>query len=245
MKNRTQDAVGIVLTRNEVWLLLNALNAAAPPALLWSGDPLEPWHLGDLNAKLRAALHPDPVKDIDERPIIPLDSEMGTDLAIAGVKPLVVSEGYDVGSLLVACAERGWGAELVLPRGAHPATPATATVHARRDRGPGQPDEATYHGLERPVVAMARALIGALVGARAAEDMAGDGLFEGADARIDPTARRFDEYVIWAASIGRGQKQRVIDSMAKRGWDLVADEIGQPNGKLVFRRPAQAKTAGA
>ncbi|MGH2534748.1 MAG: hypothetical protein ACRDJW_21015 [Thermomicrobiales bacterium] len=228
------------MSRNEVWLLLHALGAAAPPAVGRDGESLEPWVLGDLREKLRDVLQPDPVRDVDQRPIITVDSDLGRGLAAAGIKPLVVADGYDVGSLFAACAERGWGAELKLPRGANPATPATAIVRARRDRGPGESDEATYIGLERAVVALARALTGALVGARAEEDLAAAGVLSSAAATAAPApapADRYDEHVIYGNTIGSEMKQDVIARMARQGWELVLDEGKGPNDRLVFRRP--------
>lgn len=241
---RQHDAHGIVLSRNEIWLILNALNAAAPPPLGWDGQPIEPWEMGELQTKLRDALHPDPVKGVEERPVITMDSDAGRDLARAGIKPLVVPDGYDLGSLFAACAERGWGAEVDLPRGAVRETPAMATVRVRRDRAEGLPDEATYTGVERPVVALARAMIGALVEARSAEDLEAEGIFGPAwrdgFARANPFAKasdRADEYVVHGTAIGRGQKQNLIARMARQGWEVVVDEGDGPNDRVVFRRP--------
>ncbi|MDX6626651.1 MAG: hypothetical protein QOE56_1640, partial [Solirubrobacterales bacterium] len=216
------------------------------PPLGWDGQPPEPWEVGELQAKLRDALQPDPVRGIEEQPVIAMDSQMGQDLAAAGIRPLVVPHSYDIGSLLAACAERGWGAEIELPRGAIPRTPAMVTVCTRRDRGEGRPDEATYVGLERPVVALARAMIGALVGARSAEDLEAEGILipprPGRDelGRVRTRtgdSRRYDEYVIHGSAIGRGQKERVVKRMARQGWEVVVDEGEGPNDLLIFRRP--------
>lgn len=158
-----QDSVGVVLTRNEIWLLLHALTAGPKPALSWDGRDLEPWVIGELQRRLRVALNPEPVKDLEIRPVIRLDSEMGQNLVIEEITPLVTADAFDLGTLFHACAQRGWGAEVVLPPGSIESTPATATVRVKRDDGEGGEQELTYIGVERPVVALARALIAALV----------------------------------------------------------------------------------
>ncbi|CAN5869660.1 hypothetical protein BH24CHL4_BH24CHL4_02720 [soil metagenome] len=162
------DEVGVVLTRNEVWLLLHALAGARLPAVDWEGNALEPWVVGELRARLQAALRPDPLSDVEERPIIRLDSDMGRSLAMAEVRPLVIEDGYDLGSLFAACAERGWGAELRLPVGGGVETPAEAVVTVGTGHwalGTGEQaavsGQREFVGLERPVVAFARALVGA------------------------------------------------------------------------------------
>lgn len=154
------DAVGVVLTRNEIWLLLHALSAGPKPLLGWDGSELEPWVIGELQRRLREVLRPETVKDVDLRPVIRIDSEMGQNLVIEGIRPLVTSDAYDLGTLFHACAERAWGAEVVLPPGAIDSTPATAIVRVKA----GESGEiVAYRGVERPVVALARALIAALV----------------------------------------------------------------------------------
>src|SRR5680860_915875 len=136
------DEVGVVLTRNEVWLLLHALAGSKLPAVDWEGNALEPWVVGELRARLQAALRPDPLSDVEERPIIRLDSDMGRSLAMAEVRPLVIEDGYDLGSLFAACAERGWGATLTLPVGGGVETPAQAKVTVgNRQWAKGNSDE--------------------------------------------------------------------------------------------------------
>jgi hypothetical protein len=164
-----QDAVGVVLTRNEIWLLLHALTAGPKPALGWDGRDLEPWVIGELQRRLREALNPEPVKDVEIRPVIRLDSEMGQNLVLEDISPLVTADAFDLGTLFHACSQRGWGAEVVLPPGAIGSTPATATVRVKRDDGAGVETEESYIGVERPVIALARALIAALVSAPAEE----------------------------------------------------------------------------
>ena len=211
------DEVGVVLTRNELWLLLNALTGADLPAVDWEGNRLEPWVVGELRARLQAALRPDPLSDVEERPVIRVDSELGRSLAAAGVRPLVIEDGYDLGSLIAVCGERGWGAEVRLPVGSGPRTPAEAVVRN------GEAGE--FVGLERPVVALARALLGALdakgsVGAKPAKEGGSD--------------RAFEEHVIWADSINPGEREETVRKMAGQGWELVVEE----GGRLVFRRLA-------
>jgi len=275
------DEVGVVLTRNEVWLLLNALAGAKLPAVDWEGNALEPWVVGELRSRLQAALRPDPLSDLEERPIIRLDSDMGRSLAMAGVRPLVIEDGYDLGSLFAACAERGWGATLTLPVGGGVETPAQAkvTVGNRQwakgnsdesqavvrvpqavDRGPQDgdgprptnDDSRDFVGLERPVVAFARALVGAAFSAQAADRGPravgrgpqadeSDGLRPTNDG-LRPTndgprptndgPRSFDEHMIFADAIAPGERDKTIQRMAMRGWELVGEE----DGEMVFRR---------
>jgi hypothetical protein len=224
------DAVGLVLTRNEVWLLLNALEGARLPAVDWEGNALEPWVAGELRERLQAALRPDPLSDVEERPIIRLDSDMGRSLAMAEVRPLVLEDGYDLGSLFAACAERGWGATLTLPVGGGVETPAEARVTVSSQQ-PAASSQQTFVGLERPVVAFARALVGACFaelphpqgrhGGTAPTSLAGEG-----------SPRAFDEHVIFSDAIAPGERERTIERMAGRGWELVRDE----GERLVFRR---------
>jgi hypothetical protein len=239
------DEVGVVLTRNEVWLLLNALEGARLPAVDWEGNALEPWVAGELRARLQAALRPDPLSDVEERPIIRLDSDMGRSLAMAEVRPLVIEDGYDLGSLFAACAERGWGATLTLPVGGGVSTPAEAVVTVDGEmgrRGDGEDEggkaerrigekgndngrrQREFVGLERPVVAFARALVGACF----ADGPHPQPLFREGEG----STRAFDEHVIFADAIAPGERERTIERMAGRGWELVRDD----GEKLVFRR---------
>ena len=161
------DAVGVVLSRNEIWLLLHALSAGPKPVLGWDGSELEPWVIGELQRRLKEVLRPEQVNDVDVRPVIRIDSEMGQNLVLEGVRPMVTSDAYDLGTLFHACAERSWGAEVVLPPGAIDSTPATAIVRVKRDDESGE--TVTYRGVERPVVALARAVIAALVNSSGSE----------------------------------------------------------------------------
>jgi hypothetical protein len=162
------DAVGVVLTRNEIWLLLHALSAGPKPVLGWDGSELEPWVIGELQRRLKEVLRPETVKDVDVRPVIRIDSEMGQNLVLEGIRPMVTSDAYDLGTLFHACAERAWGAEVVLPPGAIDSTPATAVVRVKTDAENGS-EVVAYRGVERPVVALARALIAALVNSSGVE----------------------------------------------------------------------------
>jgi hypothetical protein len=160
----------VVLTRNEIWLLLHALTAGPRPALSWDGRELEPWVIGELQRRLREALSPEPVRDVEIRPVIRLDSEMGQNLVIEEIKPLVTPDAFDLGTLFHACAQRGWGAEVVLPPGSIESTPATATVRVKREPTADGSVEEAFVGVERPVVALARALIAALVSTNGNEE---------------------------------------------------------------------------
>jgi hypothetical protein len=228
------DDIGVVLTRNEIWLLLHALAEAKAPAVDWEGNRVEPWVVGELRSRLQAALRPEPLSDVEERPIIRLDSEMGRSLAQEGVRPLVLSDGYDLGSLVAACAERGWGCDVHLPTGAGPMTPAEAVV-----RTPGGEE---FVGLERPVVALARAVIGAGSGSLTP----GPSPDRGKSLTPDPSPDRgtsltpspspdrgrgesgtFEEYVVPAEGINAGERERLIRLMGDEGWELVReDEAG-------------------
>src|SRR5258708_7948239 len=112
------DTVGVVLTRNEVWLLLHALSSGTTPPLGWDGRELEPWTVGELRRRLQETLSPPPIGNVSLRPVIGFDTEVGRDLAREGVRPLVIENAFDIGSMLNACMERGWGAEISVPRGA-------------------------------------------------------------------------------------------------------------------------------
>jgi hypothetical protein len=243
------DEVGIVLTRNEIWLLLHALAESRLPLIDWEGNSLEPWVVGELKSRLQAALHPDPLSDVEERPIIRLDSDMGRSLAMANVRPQVIEDGYDLGSLFAACAERGWGAELRLPAGGGPSTPAEAVVTvgigSRSGSGAAKPQQ--FVGLERPVVAFARALVGAAFcgdeeqksrenrSSGEAQPIGLESNTDRQDARSSSTnaGRDTDEHLIYLDAIAPGERESTIDRMAKRGWDLVKEA----DGRLVFRRP--------
>ncbi|MGE3798878.1 MAG: hypothetical protein AB7G88_13685, partial [Thermomicrobiales bacterium] len=229
------DDIGVVLTRNEIWLVLHALAEAAPPAVDWEGNRVEPWVIGELRARLQAALQPDALGDVEERPIVRLDSEMGQSLAQAGVRPLVLSDGYDLGSLMAGCAERGWGAEVRLPVGAGPKTPAEAVV----SRGTGQRAGGTgedgsdldvprsFVGLERPVVALARAMIGAAEGTGhwapgnreegKGQRAKGDG--DDVSRTTDMGPRGYEEYVAPVEGMNPGERGALVERMAKRGWE--------------------------
>lgn len=213
------EPVGLVLSRNEIWLLLHALTAGPRPAVGWDGSPLEPWAAGELRLRLQSALNPEPLGAVDQRPIIDLDSDMGRTLAAAGVMPLITDDGFDLGAIVAACAERGWGAQVSIPLGSTSVTPADATVTTRNDKGDAQ----LHTGLERPVVALARAFIAAWMEASQF----------GAPARpeIGP-----DQYVIYLDSVGPGDKPETIERMKRQGWELILDESGQPDARLIFRK---------
>lgn len=218
------ESVGLVLSRNEIWLLLHALTAGPRPAISWDGSPLEPWAIGELRSRLQTALDPEPLGAVDQRPIIDLDSDMGRTLASAGVLPLITDDGFDLGAIVAACAERGWGAQVSIPLGSTTVTPADALVTMRDDTG----QERTYTGLERPVVALARAFIAAWTETRQHE----------APPR---TTLEPDQYAIYLDSIGPGDKPDTIERMKRQGWELVLDESGQPDARLIFRKVEQSK----
>lgn len=212
------EPVGLVLSRNEIWLLLHALTAGPRPAVGWDGSPVEPWAAGELRLRLQSALNPEPLGAVDQRPIIDLDSDMGHTLAAAGVMPLVTDDGFDLGAIVAACAERGWGAQISIPLGATQVTPADAVVTTRNAHGESQ----VHTGLERPVVALARAFIAAWM------EMS---QFSGPE-RLDVGP---DHYVIYLDSVGPGDKPETIARMKRQGWELVIDETGQLNARLIFR----------
>jgi hypothetical protein len=213
------EPIGLVLSRNEIWLLLHALTAGPRPAVGWDGTPLEPWAAGELRSRLQAALNPEPLGAVDQRPIIDLDSDMGRTLAAAGVTPLVTDDGFDLGAIVAACADRGWGAQVSIPLGATPVTPADAAVTIRGERGEAQ----VHTGLERPVVALARAFIAAWMEARQHGEFPGSGV-------------EADQYAIYLDSVGPGDKPETIERMRRQGWELMLDESGQPDGRLIFRK---------
>lgn len=240
------DEVGVVLTRNEIWLLLNALAAGALPSVGWDGSEVEPWVYGELRARLQAALDPDSVSDVEQRPIIRLDSDMGRSLASAGIKPMLIPDGYDLGTLFAACAERGWGAELRLPLGASRQTPADAIVRTKQVSDEGETVTAEFVGVERPVVALTRAVLGALLAQPSTRaDEASDqdasrsespGSHGAPLSRENPEAT-YDEHVIFAHALPPREKEPTIAQMAKKGWELVVEEGPREDGRLVFRRP--------
>ena len=213
------ESVGLVLSRNEIWLLLHALTAGPRPAIGWDGTPLEPWAIGELRSRLQAALDPEPLGAVDRRPIIDLDSDMGHTLASAGVLPLITGDGFDLGAIVAACAERGWGAELRIPLGSTAVTPADAAVTIRDDAGQAR----THTGLERPVVALARAFIAAWMASSQS----------GVSPRPEIDS---DHYAIYLDSIGPGDKPETIERMKRKGWELVLDESGQADARLIFRK---------
>ncbi|MCA9860210.1 MAG: hypothetical protein KC438_10825 [Thermomicrobiales bacterium] len=213
------EPVGLVLTRNEIWLLLHALTAGPRPAVGWDGSPLEPWVAGELRLRLQSALNPEPLGAVDQRPIIDLDSDMGRTLATAGVLPLVTDDGFDLGAIVAACADRGWGAQISIPLGSTPVTPADAVVTSRTPSG----ETAAHTGLERPVVALARAFIAAWMESNQ----------HGVPARPDVGP---DQYVIYLDSVGPGDKPETIERMKRQGWELILDETGQPDARLIFQK---------
>lgn len=273
------DDIGVVLTRNEIWLLLHALAEASVPPVDWEGNRVEPWVVGELRSRLQSALRPEPLSDVEERPVIRLDSEMGRSLAQAGVRPLVLSDGYDLGSLVAACAERGWGVELRLPVGAGPVTPAEAVVtvgkgqeatdEGKGQRANGKGDEdvpptddgsrtaahepRSFVGLERPVVALARALLGAAGSQQPAfstaltPDPASDrataltpdpapAAGRGESTYPQPTDHQPrtpdheprttdpDVYLVPAAAINAGERDALLRTMAAQGWELLGED---------------------
>ena len=76
--------------------------------------------------------------------------------------------------------------------------------------------------LERPVVALARAFIAAWMEA----------------SQLSPAERLEaapDQYVIYLDSVGPDDKAETIERMKRQGWELVLDETGQPDARLIFR----------
>jgi hypothetical protein len=41
--------------------------------------------------------------------------------------------------------------------------------------------------------------------------------------------------VIYLDSVGPGDKQATIERMKRQGWELILDETGQPEARLIFR----------
>jgi hypothetical protein len=223
--NAQGDAqTGLVLTRNEIWLLLHALAETTAPALRWDGNDLEPWEVGELQRKLRSALQAEPVDSIEAAVIVPIDSELGAELLGADFGRLALSQAFDLGSLVAACADRGWGIALELPRGANARTPANVTVRV-------QEGDREFSALERPIVAVARAMLAA---AASTSDV--DGAIEAGGSSPAP-ATHYDEYAISAASIQRGKVEETMARMAAQGWELVREETSADGSRYIFRRP--------
>jgi hypothetical protein len=135
------------------------------------------------------------------------------------VAPLVTDDGFDLGAIVAACADRGWGAQVSIPLGSTPVTPADALVTTRGATGEPQ----THTGLERPVVALARAFIAAWME------------MSQFSAPERPAAEP-DQYVIYLDSVGPGDKPDTIERMKQKGWELIVDESGQPDARLIFRK---------
>jgi len=215
---------GVVLSRNELWLVLHALAGTTPPALRWDGNPLEPWEVGELQRKLRAALQGDSSESADPAFVTPIDSELGAELLGAGFDRRALSHAFDLGSLVAACADRGWGVRLELPRGGNARTPANATVSVH-----GTDGELEFSALERPVVAVARAMLAATA------SVAGSPVTPEPSETTTP-APAYEEYAIASASIQRGKEEQTITRMAEQGWELVREEQTDDGSRYVFRR---------
>lgn len=216
---------GVVLSRNELWLVLHALAGVTAPALRWDGNPLEPWELGELQRKLRTALQGDPSAAADPGFVTPIDSELGAELLGAGFDRRALSHAFDLGSLVAACADRGWGVRLELPRGGNARTPANATVSVR-----GAGGEQEFSALERPVVAVARAMLAA------AASVAGGSAAPELPPAATPAPAGYEEYAIASASIQRGKEEQTITRMTDQGWELVREEPTEDGSRYVFRR---------
>ena len=226
--NAQGDAqTGLVLTRNEIWLLLHALAEITAPTLRWDGNDLEPWEVGELQRKLRSALQAEPAESIESAVIVPIDSELGAELLGADFSRLALSQAFDLGSLVAACADRGWGIVLELPRGANARTPANATVRVQRG-------DREFSALERPIVAVARAMLAA-----AASTSAPDGAIDASGLSLAPAAIHYDEYAISAASIQRGKEEETMARMAAQGWELVREDTSADGSRYIFRRPTE------
>src|SRR4029079_6069947 len=91
---------------------------------------------------------------MEARVIFRIDSELGAELLGADFGRLALSQAFDLGSLVAACADRGAGIALACPRGPSARTPANATVRV-------QEGEREFSALERPIVAVARAMLAA------------------------------------------------------------------------------------
>ena len=214
---------GVVLTRNEIWLLLHALAETTAPALRWDGNNLEPWEMGELQRKLRGALQAEPVEAIESAVIVPIDSELGAELLGADFSRQALSQAFDLGSLVAAWADRGWGLTLEMPRGANARTPVSATVSLHED-------EREFSALERPIVAVARAMLAAAASTSLTPPVP--------VAPPSPAIVRYEEYAISVASIQRGKEEATIDRMGEQGWELVREESTGDGNRYIFRRPA-------
>ena len=214
---------GVVLTRNEIWLLLHALAETTAPALRWDGNNLEPWEMGELQRKLRGALQAEPVEAIESAVIVPIDSELGAELLGADFSRRALSQAFDLGSLVAACADRGWGLTLEMPRGANARTPVSATVSLHED-------EREFSALERPIVAVARAMLAAAASTSSTPPEP--------VAPPPPAIVRYEEYAISSAPIQRGKDEETIARMAEQGWELVREDSTGDGSRYIFRRPA-------
>jgi len=214
---------GVVLSRNQLWLVLHALAGTTPPALRWDGNPLEPWEMGELQRKLRTALQGEALEPADPSFVAPIDSELGAELLGAGFDRRAMSHAFDLGSLIAACADRGWGMTLELPRGGNARTPANATVSVNGPEG-----EQDFNALERPIVAVARAMLAAA--ATVAVDRVNG------DSTSTTDGSTYEEYSITSASIQRGKEEQTIRRMSEQGWELVREEQTDDGSKYVFRR---------
>jgi hypothetical protein len=217
---------GVVLSRNELWLVLHALSGATAPGLRWDGNPLEPWELGELQRKLRSALHGEAAESSDPSFVAPIDSELGAELLGAGFDRRAMSHAFDLGSLVAACADRGWGVTLELPRGGNVRTPSNATVSVH-----GPDGELEFSALERPIVAVARAMLAAAAAVAGNPDLASR-----PDANREADTATYEEYAIASASIQRGKEEQTIARMTEQGWELVREEQTDDGSKYVFRK---------
>ncbi|MGH2550438.1 MAG: hypothetical protein ACRDHN_13675 [Thermomicrobiales bacterium] len=217
---------GVVLSRNELWLLLHALSGATAPGLRWDGNPLEPWELGELQRKLRSALHGEASESSDPSFVAPIDSELGAELLGAGFDRRAMSHAFDLGSLVAACADRGWGVALELPRGGNVRTPSSATVSVH-----GPDGDLDFSALERPIVAVARAMLAAAATVAGNPELAVQ-----SELNRDIEAGTYEEYSIASASIQRGKEEQTISRMSEQGWELVREEQTDDGSKYIFRK---------
>ena len=42
--------------------------------------------------------------------------------------------------------------------------------------------------------------------------------------------------MIYLDSVGPGDKPETIERMKRQGWELILDETGQPDARLIFRQ---------
>ncbi len=108
--------------------------------------------------------------------------ELGAELLGAGFDRRAMSHAFDLGSLVAACADRGWGVTLELPRGENVRTPSNATVSVH-----GPDGELEFSALERPIVAVARAMLAAAAAVAGNPDLAHRGLMPIAKPIRQPT----------------------------------------------------------